>query len=315
MYKRTPTGEYLVSVCTNTLCGMLGGDEIFAALKEQLGVGNNQTTRRRLDHPRARRVPGRLRLRAGGHRQLRVLRQPDRRVSARDLVEPAAGRRAAAAHAAARRCARSSRSSGRSPASTTTPRWRRTRTGSGVPTEVGVKLAHRARRHAPPSYAAPERRPTRAKRAGATQAVEPATPKRAAAANDRRGASRPARTTRRCRRPTCDATGQARPAPEEARTDVPLTPVLTKRFGTDQPWKIDNYERLDGYAGLRKALGHGAGRADRPGQGLQPARPRRRRLPDRHEVAVHPAGSEPASRTTSWSTPTRASRAPAVTCR
>jgi NADH-quinone oxidoreductase subunit F len=37
-----------------------------------------------------------------------------------------------------------------------------------------------------------------------------------------------------------------------------LTPVLTKRFGTDQPWKIDNYERLDGYAGLRKALGMAA---------------------------------------------------------
>jgi NADH-quinone oxidoreductase subunit F len=36
---------------------------------------------------------------------------------------------------------------------------------------------------------------------------------------------------------------------------VPLTPVLTKRFGTDQPWKIDNYARLDGYTGLRKALG------------------------------------------------------------
>ena len=44
MYKRKPTGEYLVSVCTNTLCGMLGGDEIFAALREQLGVGNNETT-------------------------------------------------------------------------------------------------------------------------------------------------------------------------------------------------------------------------------------------------------------------------------
>ena len=44
MYKRSPTGEYLVSVCTNTLCGMLGGDEIFAALKDQLGVGNNETT-------------------------------------------------------------------------------------------------------------------------------------------------------------------------------------------------------------------------------------------------------------------------------
>jgi NADH-quinone oxidoreductase subunit E len=44
MYKRSPTGEYLVSVCTNTLCGMLGGDDIYAALKKQLGVGNNETT-------------------------------------------------------------------------------------------------------------------------------------------------------------------------------------------------------------------------------------------------------------------------------
>src|ERR1700753_118073 len=32
MYKRKPTGEYLVSVCTNTLCGVLGGDEIYRSL-------------------------------------------------------------------------------------------------------------------------------------------------------------------------------------------------------------------------------------------------------------------------------------------
>jgi NADH-quinone oxidoreductase subunit E len=44
MYKRKPTGEYLVSVCTNTLCGMLGGDEIFAALVDKLGVGNSGGT-------------------------------------------------------------------------------------------------------------------------------------------------------------------------------------------------------------------------------------------------------------------------------
>jgi NADH-quinone oxidoreductase subunit E len=44
MYKRSPTGEYLVSVCTNTLCGMLGGDDIFAALGQALSVGDNQTT-------------------------------------------------------------------------------------------------------------------------------------------------------------------------------------------------------------------------------------------------------------------------------
>ena len=35
---------------------------------------------------------------------------------------------------------------------------------------------------------------------------------------------------------------------------MPLTPVLTKRFGTNAPWLLDNYEKLDGYAGLRKAL-------------------------------------------------------------
>ncbi len=44
MYKRRPVGEHIVSVCTNTLCGMLGGDEIFAAVSTELGVGHDQTT-------------------------------------------------------------------------------------------------------------------------------------------------------------------------------------------------------------------------------------------------------------------------------
>jgi len=44
MYKREPVGEHIVSVCTNTLCGMLGGDDIYAAVKSELGVGHNQTT-------------------------------------------------------------------------------------------------------------------------------------------------------------------------------------------------------------------------------------------------------------------------------
>jgi len=43
MYKRKPTGEYLVSVCTNTLCGLLGGDEIYRTLSDTLGVGLNET--------------------------------------------------------------------------------------------------------------------------------------------------------------------------------------------------------------------------------------------------------------------------------
>jgi NADH-quinone oxidoreductase subunit E len=44
MYKRRPAGDWLVSVCTNTVCGMLGGDAIFSALSEQLGVSHDQTT-------------------------------------------------------------------------------------------------------------------------------------------------------------------------------------------------------------------------------------------------------------------------------
>jgi NADH-quinone oxidoreductase subunit E len=38
MYKRTPCGQHLVSVCTNTMCAMLGGDDIFARLREHLGT-------------------------------------------------------------------------------------------------------------------------------------------------------------------------------------------------------------------------------------------------------------------------------------
>ncbi len=44
MYKRRPVGDYHVGVCTNTLCAVLGGDEIFARLAEHLDVGNDETT-------------------------------------------------------------------------------------------------------------------------------------------------------------------------------------------------------------------------------------------------------------------------------
>ena len=44
MYRRGPTGEYLVGVCTNTLCAIMGGDAIFDSLKEHLGIENDQTT-------------------------------------------------------------------------------------------------------------------------------------------------------------------------------------------------------------------------------------------------------------------------------
>ncbi|MEU4644196.1 NADH-quinone oxidoreductase subunit NuoE [Micromonospora sp. NPDC023814] len=44
MYKRRPTGDYLVSVCTNTMCNVLGGQEVYDTLAEHLGVGHDETT-------------------------------------------------------------------------------------------------------------------------------------------------------------------------------------------------------------------------------------------------------------------------------
>ena len=43
-YKPTPVGEYHVGVCTNTLCAIMGGDAIFASLKDHLGIGNDEVT-------------------------------------------------------------------------------------------------------------------------------------------------------------------------------------------------------------------------------------------------------------------------------
>ncbi len=44
MYKRRPVGRHHVGVCTNTLCAVLGGDEILARLQSHLDVGNDETT-------------------------------------------------------------------------------------------------------------------------------------------------------------------------------------------------------------------------------------------------------------------------------
>jgi len=44
MYKRRPTGDWLVSVCTNTMCDVLGGQEVYDVLADYLGVGHEETT-------------------------------------------------------------------------------------------------------------------------------------------------------------------------------------------------------------------------------------------------------------------------------
>ncbi len=44
MYKRRPTGDWLVSVCTNTMCDVLGGGRVYEMLSEHLEVGHDETT-------------------------------------------------------------------------------------------------------------------------------------------------------------------------------------------------------------------------------------------------------------------------------
>ena len=43
-YKSKPVGEYHVGVCINTLCAIMGGDAIYEALKDHLGIDNDGCT-------------------------------------------------------------------------------------------------------------------------------------------------------------------------------------------------------------------------------------------------------------------------------
>jgi NADH-quinone oxidoreductase subunit E len=43
-YKQHPVGEYHVGVCINTLCAVLGGDQIWRELSEYVGVGHDEAT-------------------------------------------------------------------------------------------------------------------------------------------------------------------------------------------------------------------------------------------------------------------------------
>jgi NADH-quinone oxidoreductase subunit E len=44
MYKRRPAGDWLVSVCTNTMCNVLGGQAVWDTVSAHLGVGHDETT-------------------------------------------------------------------------------------------------------------------------------------------------------------------------------------------------------------------------------------------------------------------------------
>lgn len=43
-YQSEPVGEYHIGICTNTLCAVMGGDAIYEAVSEHLGIGNHGVT-------------------------------------------------------------------------------------------------------------------------------------------------------------------------------------------------------------------------------------------------------------------------------
>ena len=43
-FRRHPAGEYHVGVCTNALCAVMGGDDIWRAVSAHTGLGNDETS-------------------------------------------------------------------------------------------------------------------------------------------------------------------------------------------------------------------------------------------------------------------------------
>ena len=43
-FRRHPAGRYHVGVCTNALCAVMGGDEVWRAVSEHTGLGNDETS-------------------------------------------------------------------------------------------------------------------------------------------------------------------------------------------------------------------------------------------------------------------------------
>ena len=44
MYKREPTGRYLISACTSISCMLLGGDDVLHAIEDESGVPHGETS-------------------------------------------------------------------------------------------------------------------------------------------------------------------------------------------------------------------------------------------------------------------------------
>ena len=255
MYKRRPVGDYHVGVCTNTLCAVMGGDAIFERLKEHLDVGNDETTddgKITLEHVECNAACDYAPVMMVNWEFMDNMTPESATQLVDDLRE---GTEVRSTRGPADR-APGARPSGCSPASPTT--WPTRARPPGPASLVGLEIAREHGWTAPTARERHEQRPTPG---------DGRSPRRSTSA---RASPRTTRT-------------------EESMADT-LTPVLTDDWDDDRPGRSRPTRRAAATARCGQALAHGARRHHHRGQGLRAARPRRRRLPDRHEVGLHPAG-------------------------
>ena len=75
--------------------------------------------------------------------------------------------------------------------------------------------------------------------------------------------------------------------PEQIPFLARQTRLTFARCGIVDPLSLDDYRAHGGMAGLEKARALGPAGDHRDGAGIRPARPRRRRLPHRHQMEDH----------------------------
>ncbi len=259
MYRRTPTGDYLVGVCTNTLCAVMGGDAILEVLEDHLGVHAGETTddgKVTLEHVECNA--------ACDYAPVVMVNWEffDNQTpsSARELVDQLRDGRAGVAHP---RCAavhvpRDRPHPGRLPRSAARRQRRRARRGDAGRTTGGPRAGHDGARR---------------RRCRCSRPMDPTT------SESRR--SRSATSPHPPRRPTSRRRTGSRHEPH---------PRAQRLLGRPESWTLRDLPRPRRLPGAVDGPGDGPRRRHRPRQGLGPAGSRRGGLPHRAEVVVHPAG-------------------------
>ena len=237
MYRRTPTGEYLVGVCTNTLCAIMGGDAILEALQDHLGVHAGETTadgRVTLEH---------IECNAACDYAPVVMvnweffdnQTPS---SARELVDELRAGATVTPTRGAPLC--TFRETARILAGLPDDRAGADDGTAGDATLAGLRVAHELGMHAPPRM--PSGRTHRIRREPTARTVD---------APNRRDEPRRADRDRARRRPSADVPAQGT---RDGMALTPLTPVLSRYWDDPESWTLDTYRRHDGYRALTNAL-------------------------------------------------------------